>query len=112
MNFLCFQLMKWLMKNESKNLSTPKLVQEILVGTAYANATKNTTNDALPLITILPLTTASKQPRAVSRDYLIKSNWIFTVGKFSGRSLAAAERAVEHGNDLAVSAAATGAVQG
>jgi hypothetical protein len=65
--------MKWLMKNESKNLSTPKLVQEILVGTAYANATKNTTNDALPLITILPLTTASKQPRSVSGEYLIQA---------------------------------------
>ncbi|CAB3363663.1 Hypothetical predicted protein [Cloeon dipterum] len=57
-------LMKWLVKSESRNLTTAKLIQELLVGTAYANATRNIPNDALPLISILPLTTASKQPRA------------------------------------------------
>jgi hypothetical protein len=61
--------MKWAMRNEAKSLTTPKLIDELLVGGTYATATKNLSPDALPLVNLLPLTTGSKQPRKVSHKF-------------------------------------------
>ncbi|KAF4522047.1 hypothetical protein B566_EDAN004029 [Ephemera danica] len=69
------ELMKWALRNEAKSLTTPKLIHELLIGGTFATATKNLSPDALPLVTLLPLTSASKQPRKGSVWLQQKELW-------------------------------------
>lgn len=44
---------------KSLDLNMPKVLQEVLVGGAFASVLRNLPSDALPLLDLLPLTTSS-----------------------------------------------------